>query len=1304
MSASDSHLAAGTSRYPRSAHATIRGYLYQTCLGVLRWLDLQPNEILLCEGDEDLDRFLLGGESFSEQVKAYSGNLGLSDQTVLDSLRSFLQSYVALRRRGETRTFIFTTTAQPSRQRKPGLDPDILERWRNHNLTPADIASIRAQLEPKADERNRKGIEGSISWLDDQEDGWKSFTNSVEWSFDAPDLDAIRRTIRDRLATREDTRLLPAETFLEWMVVRVLDASIQKDPRERTLTQKDLSDLLETTRNDLGTWAASSRADRIRTVFDEVGQIHRLLVDGISPLPENPTPGKLLTAAYEVIPFDEPGRREELDLLASWCDSEPRRSVLLVTGEGGSGKSRLMIEWCRRLRHQGWHAGFLRRDRDERDLDPLLEGSAPRLVVVDYAETRIEVVQPLVLKAALASQGEGPKLRIVLLARRQADWWDNLSRQDHEVEHLLGSSPSPRGITPLIPRDLEERRQAFRVAVEGFARQLHQGIPAGLRDPDLSGRNFDRALYLHMAALAALQGKRIETAEAALKEILDHERRFWNRLVEDEVSDRSLARVFQEAITSSVAALTLIRGAADQQQAKTLLDRVLRSFPLQPHHPGTILRMLRGLYGADGQGERYLEPLQPDLLGEQLVAETLTRNSDLLGRVLDGGSDAEATATLTVLTRLAQRQSELGRWLKAAFQGRLERLAELALEVAVETGDPIGMILAEELKGEVPVEVVLRLENLCNDERYLHSVPLMEVAHIATERALASLQNQDSRDEEKQLEKSRLLFYLGIRLRALGHLEPALDATQKAVEIYRKFASRRPEMWSHFAGGHIYVGILHQELGRPEQALVATQDALSIFRHFAELAPDIFQPALASALQNMGIWLNDLGRRDQALTAIQEGVEIRRKLAETKPDAFRSDLASSLQSLGSILLSLGRLDQALDATRESVEITRELAALRPDIYKSELASCLTNLGIMLQVIGHDDQALEPAQEAVEIRRELAELRPDAFQNVLAKSLNNIAPLLSKLGRQEQALSTIREAIGIRRQLAETQPKAFQPALAINLNALDFILGEIKGHEGPLDAARERVEIYRHLAKIHPDVFLPDLASSLNLLGLQLKILDSEKALAATREALDIHRELAQAHPDAFLPELALSLNNVSNRLSEIGRREEALAAAREAVKAFRQSTQIRPDVYAPALAQSLMNLGASLSDFGLYKEAIVNTQEAIKIQRKLAETQPGALPDLAVSLNNLVTMLSALGRQEKAFSIREEAIRILTPSFLRLPTDFAPWMAMMVQDYLARAETAGKEPDADLLTPILEILESLSTSEEAPNPGLTPPG
>ena len=50
MTATDASASGGSSRLlnpRRSAHATIRGYLNQTCLGVLRWLDLEPNEIFL---------------------------------------------------------------------------------------------------------------------------------------------------------------------------------------------------------------------------------------------------------------------------------------------------------------------------------------------------------------------------------------------------------------------------------------------------------------------------------------------------------------------------------------------------------------------------------------------------------------------------------------------------------------------------------------------------------------------------------------------------------------------------------------------------------------------------------------------------------------------------------------------------------------------------------------------------------------------------------------------------------------------------------------------------------------------------------------------------------------------------------------------------------------------------------------------------------------------------------------------------------------------------------------------------------
>ena len=344
----------------RSAHATIRGYLYQTCLGVLRWLDLQPDEILLCEGDEDLDRFLLGGGSVSEQVKAYTGALSLSDRAVLESLDNFLRSYVALRQRGETRRFLFTTTAQEKRTTAKGLDFALLADWKAGKRTKKVVTAVRSLLKPpQKTDRHGKETADAIAWLDGQPEGWKAFMNAVDWSFDAPDLDAVRQRIKDRLVLREDTNTLPAETFLERLISHVFSRSIQPSPEDRQLTPKTLSDLIEIARTDLESWAKTRAAERLRAVFDEVQQIQRLLSDNVAKLPKDAAPGKLLTAAYEVIPFDQKGRREELAFLADWCKDEKQESVLLLTGEGGSGKTRLMIEWCRHLRHQGWHAGFL---------------------------------------------------------------------------------------------------------------------------------------------------------------------------------------------------------------------------------------------------------------------------------------------------------------------------------------------------------------------------------------------------------------------------------------------------------------------------------------------------------------------------------------------------------------------------------------------------------------------------------------------------------------------------------------------------------------------------------------------------------------------------------------------------------------------------------------------------------------------------------------------------------------------------------------------------------------------------------
>ncbi|MQA89238.1 MAG: hypothetical protein GEU90_03230 [Gemmatimonas sp.] len=116
----------------RDAYATIRGFVYQVDLTILRWLDLAEDEVLELERGEDIDRLSRGIENFGgwerllEQVKHVERNVTLRSRSVRAALANFfehgsLNNERILRFRFTTNARIGTESPNPIPDGQPGL-------------------------------------------------------------------------------------------------------------------------------------------------------------------------------------------------------------------------------------------------------------------------------------------------------------------------------------------------------------------------------------------------------------------------------------------------------------------------------------------------------------------------------------------------------------------------------------------------------------------------------------------------------------------------------------------------------------------------------------------------------------------------------------------------------------------------------------------------------------------------------------------------------------------------------------------------------------------------------------------------------------------------------------------------------------------------------------------------------------------------------------------------------------------------------------------------------------------------------
>lgn len=317
-------------------------------------------------------------------------------------------------------------------------------------------------------------------------------------------------------------------------------------------------------------------------------------------------PGALLRADLGVVEFHM--REQEQCELEQWCLGSERLLVKLCHGPGGMGKTRLALELCRNMQKSGWQAGFL--DKHEFELDaPLwreaLSSGQPLLLVLDYAQDRTDAIRWLVKQV---TDVKGRKVRLLLLARKPGEWLQRLKSHSPAQNIFTGPAFTKSSLGPVSVAQ-QDRRRSWAIANRDLSAAL-QMPPVAKPPEDLGEDHFERVLLLQMSVLASLDGVQVKGENGLLDYVLNRERSFWSQ----QLKMHNLQESLVEGLGQALAAVTFNMGV------KTEADglRVLKGLRFFAGQSEATLYTLNTILADCYPGAQWIEPVQPDLLGERL--------------------------------------------------------------------------------------------------------------------------------------------------------------------------------------------------------------------------------------------------------------------------------------------------------------------------------------------------------------------------------------------------------------------------------------------------------------------------------------------------------------------------------------------------------------------------------------------------------------------------------------------------------------------------------------------------------------
>ncbi|MEE8595556.1 MAG: tetratricopeptide repeat protein, partial [Gemmatimonadota bacterium] len=579
------------------------------------------------------------------------------------------------------------------------------------------------------------------------------------------------------------------------------------------------------------------------------------------------------------------------------------------------------------------------------------------------------------------------------------------------------------------------------------------------------------------------------------------------------------------------------------------------------------------------------------------------------------------------LDRLASHFAAAGVWWKAVLYGQraAERAGTLsqftdALELLDETLDAASRLPSREEREEVRLRILFKQERLCE------TIGLRERQQGICGELVRLLEpgGASERLAEAYLRQGELYT-----LTHEFHLaERELSSSLRVARELGDRATERNALRS--------TGLLRWHQERNEEAISLQEQTLAIDRELGD--PE----GMMIELANLGNLYKGLGRYDEALEFLFEAVQARERYHGEGGGELDKKLSYVLHIIGNIYRSLGDTDKALEY------IDRSASHAGGSMHAVQRSYHLMSLAHLQLQEGQIEESLELYRQAVEASRRAS--TADGF----AQAQRALGEVLVGLKRWTDALPHLLEAAETFAQLRDTEAEAAMRQAAARAYEAEGRLSEAVSAWDQVRVLGERyhddARVLAALAAVaklsradDPERSLrlydkaiplaralgdrPRVASLYNSLAiLRWRRKEHEQALECYREALHVYKDLEDwVHA-------GLILNSLGVTLRDMEQTEEAVANLREALEVNRMTGERLLE------AHSLAVLGELEHENGEYEAAVEHLEASLAIRRDLGDRSGMGwmLYRMARANSELGSATAARGLAASAAEIAEE--------------------------------------------------------------------